>query len=96
MCIPFHVHIILLFKGTRSSSSSEVTHLKRPGVDDVIKPHGPWQEYYDKRQKVYNVQLIAGVTVLVSTLLFVRSMFLTLIILSQLVISLLLFAILKC
>jgi len=45
---------------------------RRSTINDVPMPHGSWKDHYNARQKVYNAQLIAGITILCSTLLFVR------------------------
>ncbi|XP_015113402.1 uncharacterized protein LOC107038685 [Diachasma alloeum] len=39
---------------------------KYPTMDDCPVPQGSWQEYYDKKQKILNVQLVAGITFLVT------------------------------
>lgn len=44
---------------------------KLPSFDEIPVPQGSWKEHYDARQKVYNTQLIAGVSVLVGTIAFV-------------------------
>ncbi|EZA61213.1 hypothetical protein DMN91_004816 [Ooceraea biroi] len=59
--------------GTHSASSELPADLRRPTINDIPVPHGSWKEHYDARQKVYNAQLIAGITVLVGTLLFVKT-----------------------
>ncbi|XP_014477262.1 PREDICTED: uncharacterized protein LOC106745822 [Dinoponera quadriceps] len=54
------------------SSSSKVVDIKLPTINDIPVPKGPWQEYYDKRQKVYNTQLALGTAVLLGTIIFVK------------------------
>ncbi|XP_032671129.1 uncharacterized protein LOC116844108 [Odontomachus brunneus] len=57
--------------GTRSSSS-KVLDIRVPTINDIPVPKGSWREHYEKRQKVYNTQLIVGITALVSTLTFIK------------------------
>ncbi|KAH0944463.1 hypothetical protein HN011_007292 [Eciton burchellii] len=58
--------------GSRFASSGAHAP-RRSTINDIIMPHGSWKEHYNKRQKVYNAQLIAGITILCSTLLFVKT-----------------------
>jgi len=67
----FYDRVIFLYKGSRFASSGAHAP-RRSTINDMIMPHGSWKEHYNKRQKVYNAQLIAGITILCSTLLFVR------------------------
>ncbi|EFN87317.1 hypothetical protein EAI_06088 [Harpegnathos saltator] len=53
-------------------SSSKVVDFKFPTIDDIPIPKGSWREYYEKRQKVYNMQLAIGLTALLSTLTFIK------------------------
>lgn len=52
--------------------------VKLPTINDIPVPKGPWREYYEKRQKVYNAQLALGLTALLSTIIFVCTNFITL------------------
>lgn len=36
-------------------------------MDELPVPSGSWQELYDKKQKRYNLTLVAGVVMLIST-----------------------------
>ncbi|KYM98582.1 hypothetical protein ALC62_10550, partial [Cyphomyrmex costatus] len=59
--------------GTRSSSSKAVQDdLRLPTINDIPGPCGSWKEHYDARQRVYNVQLLAGIGVLVGTIAYVK------------------------
>jgi len=49
--------------------------IKPATINDIPQSCGAWKEHYDSRQKVYNTQLILGVTVLVGTIAFVRIKF---------------------
>ncbi|KAM0727421.1 hypothetical protein ACS0PU_006753 [Formica fusca] len=57
--------------GTRCASS-KVIDVKLPSFDEIPVPQGSWKEHYDARQRVYNTQLIAGVSVLVGTIAFIK------------------------
>ncbi|KAL6435049.1 hypothetical protein ACFW04_005267 [Cataglyphis niger] len=57
--------------GTRSASSKAVD-FKLPSFDEIHTPQGCWKEHYDAKQKLFNAQLIGGVSVLVATLAFVK------------------------
>jgi len=35
--------------------------IRQPTMDDLPQPCGPWQEYYDKKQRVYNMHLLFGI-----------------------------------
>ncbi|XP_020284770.1 uncharacterized protein LOC109855223 [Pseudomyrmex gracilis] len=58
--------------GVTRSASTKVTDIKLPTINDIPAPSGPWKDHYDARQKVYNMQLIAGITVLVGTITFIK------------------------
>lgn len=61
----------LVRNGTRSSSSKALD-VKLPTINDIPGPCGPWKEHHDARQKVYNAQLIAGLTILISTITYIK------------------------
>ncbi|XP_063989680.1 uncharacterized protein LOC135168957 isoform X2 [Diachasmimorpha longicaudata] len=42
----------------------ETKPFKYPTMDECPVPEGSWQEYHDKRQKTYNLQLIGGIAFL--------------------------------
>lgn len=62
------------YEGTRSYSS-KVGEVKLASINDIHSPCGPWKEHHDARQKVYNTQLIAGVSILIGTITFVSIKF---------------------
>lgn len=64
------LYVIFQYKGTRSSSS-KVGDIKLATINDIHEPCGSWKDHYEARQKVYNTQLIAGVSLLVGTIIFV-------------------------
>nr|XP_012216286.1 PREDICTED: uncharacterized protein LOC105668458 [Linepithema humile] len=57
--------------GTRSSSSK--VEVKYATINDLHSPCGPWKDHYEARQKVYNTQLIAGVSLLIGTITFLKT-----------------------
>lgn len=67
----FFYKYVISNKGVTRSASTKVTDIKLPTINDIPAPSGPWKDHYDARQKVYNMQLIAGITVLVGTITFV-------------------------
>ncbi|KOC71185.1 hypothetical protein WH47_06246 [Habropoda laboriosa] len=57
-------------RNTRTGTRSyQVPHdVRPPSMDEVPVPHGSWQEAYNKAQTKYNLQLAAGVLVLIATI----------------------------
>jgi len=46
----------------------------KPGtMDELPIPQGSWQQYYDNKQKSYNLQLAFGVVYFVSTMTYIIS-----------------------
>ncbi|XP_074114181.1 cytochrome c oxidase subunit 7B [Cotesia typhae] len=45
----------------------DVIPVRLGNMDELPVPSGSWQELYDKKQKRYNLTLVAGVVMLIST-----------------------------
>ncbi|XP_053987332.1 uncharacterized protein LOC128880853 [Hylaeus volcanicus] len=61
----------------KTRSGARAYHIPResrpPHMDELPVPSGSWQEAYNKDQKKYNMQLVAGIASLAITIAFGRS-----------------------